>query len=60
VEDELLEGVASLGHDQQPERGPAGGEDLLDRAAASDELLVRTEQVWGRERLTGPRPRRWS
>ena len=49
VEDELFEGVASLRHDQEPERGPAGGEDLLDRAATGDELLVGTEQVWCRE-----------
>jgi hypothetical protein len=35
-----------LGHDQEPESGPASGEDLLDRAATGDELLVRTEQVW--------------
>jgi hypothetical protein len=38
-----------LGHDQQPERGPAGRKDLLDRSATSDELLVGTEQVWCRE-----------
>jgi len=49
VEDELFEGVASLGHYQEPERGPASGEDLLDRAATGDELLVGTEQVWCRE-----------
>jgi hypothetical protein len=60
VEDELFECVASLGHDQQPERGPAGGEDLFDRAATSDELLVGPEQVWCRERVPGPGPGRGS
>jgi hypothetical protein len=38
-----------LRHDQEPERGPTGGEDLFDRAATGDELLVGTEQVRSRE-----------
>ena len=49
VEDELLEGVPALRDDQQAMGGPAGREDLLDRAAAGDQLLVGPEQVRRRE-----------
>ena len=58
MEDELLERVPALRDDEQAMGGPAGGEDLLDRAAAGDELLVGAEQVRRRQRRRRPRPGR--
>jgi hypothetical protein len=58
VQDELLEGVSPLGHDEEPKRRPPRGEDLLDRPAPGDELLVGTEEVRGRERISRAGPRR--
>ena len=58
VEDQLLERVPSLWHDEQAMSGPAGGEDLLDRSTAGDQLLVGSEQVGRRERLARAWP--WS
>jgi hypothetical protein len=58
VQDQLLEGVPSLWHDEQAMSGPPGGEDLLDRSTAGDQLLVGSEQVGRRERLARARP--WS
>ena len=51
VEDELLERVPSLRNDEQAMGGPAGGEHLLDRAAAGHQLLVRPEQVGSRHAI---------
>ena len=56
MQDELLEGMATLGDDQQAVRDPPGGEDLLDRATAGHELLVGREQVRRRQRRRGARP----
>ena len=45
MEDEPFEGLAPLGDDEQPDRGPLRDERLLDGAAAGDQLLVGAEQV---------------
>jgi hypothetical protein len=45
MEDELLERFATLGYDKEPERGPAGGERLLDWTATGHELFVCSEQI---------------
>ena len=45
MEDELFERVPALRDDEQAMRGPARGEDLLDRAPTGHELLVGAEQV---------------
>jgi hypothetical protein len=60
VEDELLESVPPLRHNEEPERGPTSGEDLLDGAATGDELLVGAQQVRRGEGIGGPRPGRGS
>jgi len=54
VEDELFQRFPTLRDDEQANCRSAGGEGLLDRAAARYQLLFRTEQVRGRQR--GPRP----
>ena len=55
VEDEAFEGLAPLGDDEQPDRGPLRDERLLDGAAAGDQLLVGAEQVGiGRGRRPEP------
>jgi hypothetical protein len=58
VQDQLLEGVPSLRHDEQPMGGPAGREDLLDRAPARDQLLIGSEQVGWRQAGVRARPGR--
>src|SRR6185369_16475568 len=55
VENEALEGLAPLGDDEQPDRGPLRDERLLDGATAGDELLVGAEQAGvGRGRRPEP------
>jgi hypothetical protein len=56
MEDELLEGAPALRYDEQAQRRPARREDLLDRSPASDELLLRAEEVrrWQRGPATRP------
>lgn len=49
VKHELLERLAPLWDDQQPDGRTAGGERLLDRAPASNQLLVRTQEVGRRQ-----------
>ena len=56
VQDQLLERLATLRDDEQPDRRAAGREGLLDRATAGDELLVGTKQVRGRQRRSRPVP----
>jgi hypothetical protein len=58
VEDELLERVAPLRHDEQPAGDAAGGKDFLDRAPAGDELLVGAQELRGWQRLARTQP--WS
>lgn len=57
MEDELLEGVPSLRDDEEAIGGATGGEDLLDRTAAGDELLVRAKEVGRGQGSLGTRPR---
>jgi len=45
VEDDALERLPAMGHDEQPARGPARGERLLDRVAAGDDLLALVDEV---------------
>jgi hypothetical protein len=57
VENELLEGLAPLRHDEQPDGCPPGKERFLDRMPAGDYLLVLAQQVRGRRNRSGtPRP----
>ena len=49
VQHQLLESGTSLGHHQQAARRPAGGERLLHRAAAGDQLLVLGQPLGRRE-----------
>ncbi|HXI45428.1 MAG TPA: hypothetical protein VNH13_03955 [Candidatus Acidoferrales bacterium] len=63
MEDDLLERLPALRGDEEPDGMPAGGERLLDRAAAGDELLA-FRQLFDlaadgrRLRLGGRAPRR--
>jgi hypothetical protein len=57
MEHELLERLATLRDDEQPVRGAAGDEGLLDRAATRDELLVLADEIRRRQRrarVVGP------
>jgi hypothetical protein len=61
VEDELLEGGTTLGHDQQPDRGTSCDERLLDGSPPGDELLLGAEGIrrWeGRLAIGRRRPER--
>lgn len=53
MQDELLESVPALGHDQQTESRPSRGEDFLDGTSPGDELLGGPEQVRGRQGRPG-------
>jgi hypothetical protein len=50
MEDEPLERLASLRHDEQAARLAAGRERLLDRSTAGDQLLVLADEVGWRQR----------
>jgi hypothetical protein len=49
MEDQPLEGLTSLRHDEQPAGGASGDERLLDRASPGDELFALGEQVRRRD-----------
>jgi hypothetical protein len=50
VKDQSLERLASLRHDEQAARLASGGERLLDRPPAGDQLLVLADEVGWRQR----------
>jgi hypothetical protein len=56
VQNEFLEWLAALGHNEKSTGGPSSRKRLLDRPAAGNELLIRAEQIRWQERGRGPRP----
>jgi hypothetical protein len=57
VEHDLLEGAPPLWDDEEPACGPPGGEDLFDGATTGDQLLIRAEEIGGRQRVRRAWPR---
>jgi hypothetical protein len=55
VEHEALECQATLRRHQQPDRGPPGGECLLHRPSAGDQLLLGAERLGRLDRRLLPR-----
>ena len=50
VQDQALECLPALGHDQEADRRPTGDEGLFDRAASCHQFLVTLEEAGGRGR----------